>query len=204
LGLNCFAPFDKEHGSKWALLPDEASRMMNRRTMLMLGGSALLLAGCASAIGAGPQLGADGQPLPQVYNIAAQGAGTIEFRLLDSVNALRSSRGAPPVTLNAQLNAAAATHARDMSVQNRPWHFGSDGSSPLDRVRRVGYGGKLLGELISETYETELETLATWMETPDMRAVILDPAATDLGFAWFQEPNGKIWWTLVTGRPGMI
>jgi uncharacterized protein YkwD len=124
--------------------------------------------------------------------------------LLDSVNALRSSRGAPPVTLNAQLNAAAATHARDMSVQNRPWHFGSDGSSPLDRVRRVGYGGKLLGELISETYETELETLATWMETPDMRAVILDPAATDLGFAWFQEPNGKIWWTLVTGRPGMI
>lgn len=177
---------------------------MNRRTMLMLGGSAVLLAGCVPSIGAGPQLGPDGKPVPQVYNISAQGAGTIQFRLLDSVNALRSSRGAPPVTLNAQLNAAAATHARDMSVQNRPWHFGSDGSSPLDRVRRVGYGGKLLGELISETYETELETLATWMGTPDMRSVILDPAATDLGFAWFQEPNGKIWWTLVTGRPGMI
>ena len=30
-------------------------------------------------------------------------------------------------------------------------------------------------------------------------AVILDPAATDLGFAWFQEPGGKIWWTLLTG-----
>lgn len=177
---------------------------MNRRTMLMLGGSAVLLAGCASSIGAGPQLGADGKPLPQVYNIAAQGPGTIEYRLLDSVNALRSSRGMVPLTLNAQLNAAAATHARDMSVQNRPWHFGSDGSSPLDRVRRVGYGGKLLGELISETYETELETLATWMAAPDMRGVILDPAATDLGFAWFQEPNGKIWWTLVTGRPGAI
>ena len=77
MGLNCFAPFDKEHGSKWALLPEEASRMMNRRTMLMLGGSAVLLAGCASSIGGGPQLGADGKPLPQVYNMAAQGAGTI-------------------------------------------------------------------------------------------------------------------------------
>ena len=30
-------------------------------------------------------------------------------------------------------------------------------------------------------------------------AVILDPAARDVGFAWFQEPGGKIWWTLVTG-----
>ena len=37
-----------------------------------------------------------------------------------------------------------------MSAQNRPWHFGSDGSSPLVRVQRAGYRGKLLGELISE------------------------------------------------------
>ncbi len=65
-----------------------------------------------------------------------------------------------------------------MSVQNRPWHFGSDGSSPLDRVQRVGYTGKLVGELISETYETELETLSAWMEQPDTRAIIMDPRPT--------------------------
>ncbi|MBU9698291.1 CAP domain-containing protein [Rhodobacteraceae bacterium HSP-20] len=175
---------------------------MDRRTILTTGAAMALLSACVPTMGAGPRLGADGKPLPQVYDTAAQGAGTIEYRLLDSVNALRSSRGLQPLVLNAQLNAAAATHARDMSVQNRPWHFGSDGSSPLERVRRVGYGGKLLGELISETFETELETLATWMESPDMRQVILDPAATELGFAWFQEPNGKIWWTLVTGSSG--
>jgi uncharacterized protein YkwD len=86
-----------------------------------------------------------------------------------------------------------------MSVQNRPWHFGSDGSSPLVRVQRVGYPGKLLGELISETYQTELETLAAWMELPDTRGVLLDPAARQMGFAWFQEAPGKIWWTLLTG-----
>ena len=96
--------------------------------------------------------------------------------------------------------AAAATHARDMSVQNRPWHFGSDGSSPIDRVRRVGYTGELVGEAISETYETELETLAAWMEEEGSRRVILDPAARELGFSWLQEDNGKIWWTLVMGR----
>jgi uncharacterized protein YkwD len=37
------------------------------------------------------------------------------------------------------------------------------------------------------------------MGSPDTRAVILDPAARDIGFAWYQEPNGKIWWTVVTG-----
>lgn len=90
-----------------------------------------------------------------------------------------------------------------MSVQNRPWHFGSDGSSPIDRVRRVGYNGRVVGENISETYETELETLAAWMEEDATRNIILDSAASDLGFAWYQENNGKIWWTLITGAPGV-
>jgi uncharacterized protein YkwD len=57
----------------------------------------------------------------------------------------------------------------------------------------------MLGENISETYETELETLSAWMEEPATRNVLLDPSARDLGFAWHQEANGKIWWTLVMG-----
>ena len=120
--------------------------------------------------------------------------------MLDSVNSLRQASGHPSVQLHSKLNAAAATHSRDMSVQNRPWHFGSDGSSPIDRVRRVGYEGNLVGENISETYETELETLAAWMEDPATRQVILAPDAQNMGFSWLQENNGKIWWTLVMGN----
>jgi uncharacterized protein YkwD len=149
--------------------------------------------------GGGVQLGADGKPLPQVYRIDSATAQKIPFRLLDSVNSLRAARGAQPLSYSAQLNAAAETHSRDMSLQNRPWHFGSDGSSPLTRVQRVGYTGRLVGENISETYQTELETLSAWMAQPDTRAVIMDPAAREIGFAWFQEENGKIWWTMVTG-----
>lgn len=156
------------------------------------------LSGCVSQAAA-VRVDSDGQPLPQVYKIRPGSEDQISFRLLDSVNALRRAQSAPPLAFNASLNAAAATHARDMSVQNRPWHFGSDGSSPLTRVQRAGYTSALLGELISETFETELVTLATWMKQPDTRAVILDPTARDIGFAWYQEPNGKIWWCLVTG-----
>lgn len=159
---------------------------------------ALILAACAAP--QPPTLGPDGRPLPRVYRISAGQADEVQFRMLDSVNALRQAAGSSAVELNAQLTAAAATHARDMSVQNRPWHFGSDGSSPIDRVQRTGYSGQMLGETISETYETELETLAAWMDQPDTRRVILEPEARNMGFAWHQEANGKLWWTLVMGN----
>ena len=159
---------------------------------------ALVLAGCATP--PPPTMGPDGRPLPRVYRISAGETAEVQFRMLDSVNALRQAAGAGPVELNAQLTAAAATHSRDMSVQNRPWHFGSDGSSPIDRVERSGYAGQLVGETISETYETELETLAAWMDQPDTRRVILDPQARSMGFSWYQENNGKLWWTLILAK----
>ncbi len=166
------------------------------RILALLLSSLVLLAAC----GAPPQTTPDGKPLPRVYKIRAGDTAKIQFRMLDAVNSLRQAAGASPVQLNAQLNAAAATHSRDMSVQNRPWHFGSDGSSPIDRVARVGYPGQLVGENISETFETELETLAAWMDTPNTRTVILAPDAREMGFSWLQEGNGKIWWTLVMGK----
>ncbi|MFW2542868.1 CAP domain-containing protein [Primorskyibacter sp. 2E107] len=175
---------------------------MNRRTFLALT-SAVALAACAESPTYSTKLGPDGKPLPQVYRIGAGASGRIQYTVLDSVNALRQAAGAQPVALNASLNAAAATHSRDMAVQNRPWHFGSDGSSPIDRVQRAGYGGRVVGENISETFETETETLAAWMEEPSTRKVILDPTARDLGIAWHQESGGKIWWTLITGAPNL-
>jgi len=156
-------------------------------------GALLMMAACTDP----PEivLGSDGKPLPRIYRI--HDTPGVQFRMLDSVNTLRRAAETGPVALDGRLNAAAATHSRDMSIQNRPWHFGSDGSSPLDRVARSGYAGTLLGENISETYETETETLAAWMDRTDTRAVILQPAAAKMGFAWHQEENGKIWWTLI-------
>ena len=146
-----------------------------------------------------PTIGADGRPVPTVYKISQREAEKIPFRMLDSVNSLRTAAGLIQVELDSQLTAAAATHSRDMQVQNRPWHFGSDGSSPVDRVRRVGFPGTLVGEVISETYESELETLGAWISEPTTRRIIMSPEARKIGFSWFQEDNGKIWWTLVIG-----
>lgn len=169
--------------------------MIRLFTLLLV--SVVVLSACQPAA---TPIGADGQPVPTAYKITQRDAAKIPFRMLDSVNSLRGASALGPVALDSQLTAAAATHSRDMQNQNRPWHFGSDGSSPLDRVARVGFSGKLVGEVISETYESELETLGAWMSKPDTRRIIMSPDANKMGFSWFQEKNGKIWWTLVMGN----
>lgn len=169
---------------------------MYRREMI-LGLAAVGLSACDTVPAS--RIGPDGLPLPTVYRINEGQVAEIQFRMLDSINVLRRANGLPQVALDGRLNAAAATHSRDMAIQNRPWLFGSDGSSSLDRARRVGFPGRLLGENISESYESELQTLAAWMNREDTRAVILDPAARFMGFAWYQEAAGKLWWTLNMG-----
>lgn len=142
----------------------------------------------------------DGLAPPKVTRIRKGQESKVQFRMLDSLNSLRSASGAGPVQIDSKLTAAAATHSRDMANQGRPWHFGSDGSSPIDRVARTGYPGIMLGEVISETYETELETLAAWMDQKDTRQILMDPQAVNMGFSWYQQRNGKIWWTLLMGN----
>lgn len=134
-----------------------------------------------------------------VFRIKPGDTSKIQFRHVDAVNAVRQAQGLQPVQLSPQLNAAAKTHANDIAQQNRPWHFGSDGSNPIERVARSGYAGRMLAENISETFESDTETLEAWLRDPVTRKGILDPNARNIGIAWQQEGNGKIWWVQVLG-----
>ncbi|MFN3526542.1 MAG: CAP domain-containing protein, partial [Paracoccus sp. (in: a-proteobacteria)] len=73
--------------------------------------------------------------------ISAAEQAAIPQRVLQQINTLRGNISLQPLALSPQLSAAAMAHSRDMSAQNRAWHWGSDGSSPLDRARRQGYSG---------------------------------------------------------------
>lgn len=170
--------------------------------------AALSLAGCGTQLqmptwgGGAPaaQVGPDGRPIPVAYTITQAEGQQIPNRVLAQVNQLRAGSGLAPLMLSPQLSTAAAVHSRDMSGQGRAWHWGSDGSSPAERAQRQGFYGHVLGEAISESYENDSQTLNAWMQVRDTRDLIMDPSATQLGFAWYQEQNKKIWWTLVTGR----
>jgi uncharacterized protein YkwD len=133
------------------------------------------------------------------FRIGPADAGPIRLRHLDAVNAVRAQRGLGPLQLSAELNAAADTHARDMSVQGRAWHTGSDLTSFRERAFRAGYRGEVAGENISEGADSDLVVLETWLGFADSRDIILTPGAQGLGLGWFQEPGGKIWWVQLIG-----
>lgn len=116
-----------------------------------------------------------------------------------SVNELRAQAGLGPLILSAELTAAALTQARDMAVQQRAWHFGSDTTSPQDRAARAGYFGVIKGENIAENYSRSDDLLNTWMSDPDTRRLMFTPDARDIGFGWYQESDGRLWWVQVIG-----
>lgn len=165
---------------------------MTRLIVAFLTGAFLLTACTDVSTGSDPNK-------PQAFKITRFQERKIPKRMLDAVNTFRAAEGLAPLALNDQLAEAARAHSQDMAAQNRPWNWGSDGSSPLDRVARVGYPGVFRGEVISESFEDDLSTVNAWLETPANAAVLLDPDATNMGVGWYQEPSGKIWWTVDTG-----
>ncbi|PCJ77044.1 MAG: hypothetical protein COA53_02220 [Rhodobacteraceae bacterium] len=132
--------------------------------------------------------------------ISSFGSDGIRLRHMDALNGLRIERGLQPLQLSAALNAAADTHAQDMFRQQRAWNFGSDRTSPQERATRAGFSGLVRGENVAETFKSELLVLQTWLDNPASRASILDPEVTHMGYGWYQETNGKIWWVEVLGQ----
>ena len=152
----------------------------------------LLLAACANPSGGAGEF----------RRISPAEENAVRARHVDAVNAYRAERGLQPVKVSSRLTAAAKTHARDMSVQKRAWHFGSDGSSPRDRAQRAGFAGEVVGENISESFDSEIELIQSWIAARPTNAVLLNPRATDIGFGWVQEADGKIWWVQLLGTSG--
>jgi len=54
-------------------------------------------------------------------------------------------------------------------------------------------------ENVSETFEDDFNTLEVWMRDSFSASVILDPNARDIGIAWHQDRNGKLWWVQIVG-----
>jgi len=151
-----------------------------------------LLAACTPRDAGGPAGG--------VPRLTEADAGPIRLRHLEAVNALRIGAGLAPVQMSAQLNAAADTHARDMAVQKRAWHFGSDLTSPRERAFRAGYRGEIIGENLAEGSDMDLAVLESWMGFEDSRRIIMHPEARGIGLGWYQEPSGKLWWVQLLGQ----
>ena len=160
-----------------------------KRTFLKLVAVFFVVAGCAQTSSRAP------------FRLTPALQVSLQNEVLESINRIRSSENQSALSLSLALEKAAKAHSKDMSKQNRPWHFSSNGQSPLQRVAAQNYQGQFLGEVISESYETRQQTITAWMSDPVTRAIILDRLAQEMGVGIHQDPSGKVWWTVVFGRP---
>jgi uncharacterized protein YkwD len=158
----------------------------------------LLVAGCPGLLGTG----AGGSSTGGTVTGGASGTSTIASdaeRILQLVNAERTSRGLSSLAANTLLDAAAATHATDMAGNNFFAHTGSDGSSVSDRATAAGYVWTKIGENIGLGNVSADDMMDLWMNSTEHRANILDPDFTELGVA--TDDSGTKLWVQVFGRP---
>lgn len=121
----------------------------------------------------------------------------------DLINQYRKEKGLKPLKLNAELSNAAKNHSRDLAKWDRISHFGSDGSNPWDRVKRVGYNARLAAENVGTGQSSLEEVLKGWKESPGHNKNLLLADAEHMGIALVQDPKTefKTFWTLVLGSP---
>jgi PKD repeat protein len=118
-------------------------------------------------------------------------------QLFAYINEARRMHGVPPTSYVYELSVAAQAHADDMAYSLFTSHTGSDGSTPPLRIRRAGYPGGYGGEATAWGVEQAIEAVKVWLNSPPHRAIILNPAATDVGVGYTLNFNApSIWyWT---------
>lgn len=101
-----------------------------------------------------------------------------ELRFIELLNEERARHGLGPVSEEPCLVAAARRHAKDMAVNGFLSHTGSDGTGPGERAMQEGcLEGQWMGEAASGIRASPEQSLASFLNSPPHRAILLMPVA---------------------------
>jgi hypothetical protein len=123
--------------------------------------------------------------VPITPDIAAAEAAIVEM-----TNAFRAENKLPPVRSNATLQAAARTYAKRLGKFDALSHT-ADGTTPAERVAKVGYRYCQVGENLASIFDTRGFTaddyarrvVQGWEESPGHRKNMMLPFVTETGVA---------------------
>ncbi len=118
---------------------------------------------------------------------------------LAAVNAFRTENGLKPLVLDARLSRAAATQSKTQAGRSSIGHYGSDGSTPMDRAERAGFDAKIASENVASGQKSFSDVLRFWKQSSGHRTNLLRPNVTAAGVAMAKNKNGRAYWTLVLG-----
>jgi uncharacterized protein YkwD len=121
---------------------------------------------------------------PEWANLAAARAA-----VLCLVNVERAQHDLEPLAANAQLEAAAESHGREMIAADYFNHVSPSGLTPVDRVRQTGYlpnpeVGYVIGENLAWgtlSLSTPASIVAAWVASPEHLANILETKYRETG-----------------------
>jgi uncharacterized protein YkwD len=110
---------------------------------------------------------------------------------------------APPVRYSDALTRVAVLHVTDMAQRRQLGHAGSDGSSPSERVARIGYEWSLVGENLALGYDDVEALVEGWLVSPDHCSNIMDGRFLDMGvaFAPGSESDAPLYWAQSFAAP---
>ncbi|MDG5799248.1 CAP domain-containing protein [Marinilabiliaceae bacterium ANBcel2] len=96
-----------------------------------------------------------------------------------------------PLKWDDKLSVAAFIHAEDMMANDFFSHEGSDGSSVGDRVEKVEFDWRAVGENVAYNYDDEKLAVEGWLDSPGHCTNIMNPEFTHMGVA--VSSDGKYW-----------
>ncbi|QKV96822.1 TerD family protein [Streptomyces sp. NA02950] len=120
---------------------------------------------------------------------------------LEVVNAARARAGAPPLTLDTRLTAAAEAHAGAMATAGRLAMEGPDGISLFHRIATAGYRCLTVDEHLISGPRTPEGFVDYCLSDAERRGPFGDPAVVHIGLGRAVGPGGDIFWTAVWARP---
>ncbi len=175
-------------------------RLLARAAMMMTVMTAVWVAtGSGSGLfwaAAGPQGSSEVQTSESSSEVIAQ-------RLLDEHNRVRDENGLEPLSLEPTLTRAARLHAQDMRAMGSMQHEGSDGSKVGDRVGRLAYPFRRVGENVAVGQRSAQVVVEAWMTSPPHRKNILGDY-DQMGAGVARDDDGRPYWCVVFGTPRPI
>jgi uncharacterized protein YkwD len=113
----------------------------------------------------------------------------LDTGVLSRLNQIRLLHGLSPLRMNAELNASAAEHSREMGADGYFEHASANGTAFWRRIAEwygsTGYDYWSVGEnlLWSSPNVDPTEAVRLWMNSPPHRRNILDPHWREIGIA---------------------
>ena len=130
-------------------------------------------------------------PEDDPYDISSHSCGTLEYAVLEALNADRAEAGLAPLTLSGRLSAISSVRAYESSVNFS--HTRPDGTS-WSTVSSEAYG-----ENIAKGQKTVDRVMASWMSSEGHRKNILKESYGSIGVCAYTY-NGITYWVQLFGK----